>query len=463
MAIALVYHNDPTSSCYNDVRFAVFGMSHAGQESHWFGISDGRHIKTRDNSGIVRIMETPEEIPGTMGVGRNSSKSGTEPAVSYCNAFGNFAMAFDGYIINGEDLRAKHGGRNDGELATRFIADAGDFVKGIENLNEAVKGHFCVTVVTEKGEAYAARSRLGVRPLVYGEGERGQAIVSESRALKTIDMDIVRDIKAGEVVAVDGSGMHTLNPSDDLGSDMKVCSFLWPYYQMIDCVTEGIAVAVVKYRIGFHMGELAREVGIGIDVVTAVPDSGKGYQEGFARSYGCPHSEILVKDQYAGRSYDRPEQILRDLIAGVKQSAVPSRVMVKGDDDVWVPGRIGATEDSIRRGTQFIRPKGPVDLLKMAGAEEVHGIICSPRNTKYCRCSAPDGDRYKDEELAANRFPTDEAMAHYLDSSSEPRGRFKTVSFIEVDPFVDCITRDNELKWGNLCLGCYTGDFSFLE
>jgi glutamine phosphoribosylpyrophosphate amidotransferase len=79
----------------------------------------------------------------------------------------------------------------------------------------------------------------------------------------------------------------------------------------------------------------------------------------------------------------------------------------------------------------------------------------SPRNIKYCRFAQPDGDRYKDEELAANRFKTDEDMAKYLG--------IKSVRFIGIDDFVKCIIEGSKLRRENLCLGCYTGDFGFID
>ncbi len=464
MAIALVYHKDPESDCFNDLRRAVFGMTHAGQESHWFAVSDGKRLHTLHGSGTVDIMEPVEVYDGSVGVGRNSSRPGTMPAVSYSSGLGEFAVAFDGYLMNGDGLREKYGGESDAELSARFIADANDFRRGMENLRNAAKGHFCITASTEKGRAYVARHPLGVRPLIYGEGERGHAVVTESRALGNMNMEIVRDIMAGEIAEIDGSGIHTLNPEYEMGSEMRVCSFLWPYYQMIDCVTQGMPVTKVKMRIGAAMGKADKKDEVGIDFVAYVPDSGRVYEEGYALAYGCPHGELITKYQYAGRSYERPGQFLRDLIAGVKISSIPGKVaMIEEIVEELGTGlgqrdgirEVAFTEDSIRRGTQLIRDMGPIHRLRQSGAENLHGRICSPRNIAYCRCSPPDDGVYRDDELAANRFRTDEEMATFLG--------IKSVRFIGVGDFVDCITRGSKLAKERLCLGCYTNDFAFLD
>ncbi|MFH1364902.1 MAG: hypothetical protein ABIH52_04615, partial [Candidatus Aenigmatarchaeota archaeon] len=360
MAISLVYHNDPTSNCYIDLGVSVFDMTHAGQESHILSISDGKRIGSRYSPGIVDLVGLGDGPKGFAGVGRNSSKPGAEPVMSHCRKLRNFSTVFDGYILNGDVLRDRYGGDSDAELAARFIADADDFERGITNLAEASKGHFCVAAISEGGEAYGTRSPLGVRPLVYGRGERGHALVSESRALSHINMKLERDIKAGEIVGIDGSGLHTLK---QLESEIRLCSFLFPYYQMSDCVTEGIPVAVVKDRIGAWHARMDKEDGLLIDTACPIPDSGKGYEEGYGDEFGCQHAEILKKYQYAGRSYDRPDQFFRDLIAGVKLTVIPHKARGK---------KLIVLDDSIRRGTQAIRKGGPIDLLRSSGADEIH-------------------------------------------------------------------------------------------
>lgn len=443
MAIALVYHKNPKSNCFTDLKVATFDMTHAGQESYCFGVSNGRYLETRNGAGIIDLTSDYGGLSGFMGVGRNSSKPGAEPVFSYSPKLGNFALAFDGYIINGDKLREKWGGKTDAELAARFIADANNFVGGVENLSDEVKGHFCITVATEKGEGYATRCKFGVRPLVYGSGEKGHALVSESRALSHIDMEIVRDIIPGEIAAVDSSGLH---PIKQIASITHVCSFLFPYFQMADCITEGVPVALVKERIGAVLGRMDKDSGLEVDVAIPVPDSGKDYEASYASVLGCEHEEILKKYGPAGRSYERPGQGFRDLIAGVKMTVIDYKAKGK---------RIVVLDDSTRRGTQIVRPKGPIDLLKRAGARKIHLRFCSPRNIKYCRCSPPEGGHYRDDELAANRYPTDEVLAEHLGVNS--------VKFIMLDPFVDCIIQGSKLEREQLCLGCYTGGFGFLE
>lgn len=442
MAIGLIYHKGVDSNSLRDLHSQLFRMNYAGQECHWTALSDGRTLHLDHQEGLADL-ETSAETKGFCGICQNSSKPRAEPIVYYSPGIGNFAFGFDGYIKNGDELREKWGGETDEELAARFIADARDVVKGIKNLYDAMKGHGNIVISTEKGQTYASRHPLGIRPLSTSQGSRGYAVATSSRAFFDIDMELTGDIEAGKIVAVDSSGIHEL---DDLGNREMICSFLWGYHTWVDCIVRGIPVNVVREDSAAILARKDKDVGLKIDIAAPVPDSGKAYAEGYAKEYGCHHSEPLVKDPYAGRSYLRHTQDRRDKVARVKITYIPSRA---------AGYIIALLEDSFRRGTQAVRKRGPIKLLQDAGAKEIHVRVGTPRNTRFCRFAPPDGERYEDEKLVANRFPTDEGLAGHLEVES--------VKFAEVDDFVDCITKRGTLERNNLCLGCYGHGFGPLD
>jgi amidophosphoribosyltransferase len=441
MAISLFYNAD-RKNCFPELAISLFNMTHRGQESYSLSVADGHTMQHCYGDGTIDIMNLPRNHAGFMGVGANRSRSGAKPVLCYTPKYGNFSVAFHGYFLNGDKMSEELGGESDAVVAARFIARRNDFLEGIKELAEHAVGRYCIAVATEKGEAYVARCPLGTRSLVYGTCGRMHAVASESCGLGN-DMGIIRTIKPGEIAAVDGYGLHTL---EKLPAEPKICSFLWAYFDWIDAVTESIETAGVREKIGKMLAVKDEERGLEADISAPVPDSGKGYAQGYADAFHCGHSEPLVKYPYAGRSYGRPEQSLRDLIAGVKLRAVPARARGK---------KIVLCDDSIRRGTQLIKKEGPVALLRKAGAKEIHLRIGSPRNTHYCRLSRPDGRGYDDNLLAANMFKSDEALAGFL--------RVDSVMFPECGEFMRAITEDSGLKPENLCGGCYTGDFGFLK
>ena len=441
MAIAGVYNRDIKSNCFQYLSDAMLDLTHLGQESYSMLVSDGKRLTCTHGKGSVHFIPV-EDMAGYVGVGSNSSHPVSIASKSHSPKLKDFTVVFDGYFVNGKALREKHGGSSDADLTARFIADADDFTRGIENITGEARGSFCAIALTERGEMYVTRSPLGVQPLIYGKGESGQAVVTESRALSNIDMELVRDVKAGEMLAMDASGIH---PIGELPSKKHVCTFLWGYFAYPDSTIEGLKVELIRKESCAILARKDRELGLKADFVVPVPDSGKKYAEGYAIESGVPCMELLYKYPYKGRSYMRPGQQFRDIIAGKKITILPRQVK----DRVIV-----LTEDSIRRGTQIIRKRGPIDLLRTAGAKEIHLRVGTPRNKAFCRFLPPDGDMYDDSTLAANRYPTDEELRKYLGVDS--------VRIAELDDFVK-IFSSRGLPEKEQCLGCYTGDFGFLD
>ena len=67
-------------------------------------------------------------------------------------------------------------------------------------------------VITTTDQLIGVRDPFGVRPLCLGRlegGEGGWVLASESCALMTIGAALVREIKPGEIVVIDGSGVQS--------------------------------------------------------------------------------------------------------------------------------------------------------------------------------------------------------------------------------------------------------------
>src|SRR5690606_8376096 len=112
--------------------------------------------------------------------------------------------------------------------------------------------------------------------------------------------------------------------------------------------------------------QLALEAPIDADVVTGVPDSSISAAIGYAEESGIPYELGLIKNRYIGRTFIQPTQSLRE--QGVKMKLSPVRGVVEGK-------RVIMVDDSIVRGTTSRRI---VNMLKEAGAVEVHVVISSP-------------------------------------------------------------------------------------
>ena len=117
---------------------------------------------------------------------------------------------------------------------------------------------------------------------------------------------------------------------------------------------------------------LAKESPVEADVVIGVPDSGIGAAIGYAEASGIPYGVGLIKNKYIGRTFIQPNQKLRE--EGVRIKLNPLKETIKGK-------RVIIIDDSIVRGTTS---KRLVEILKQAGATEVHFRVTSPPVAHTC-------------------------------------------------------------------------------
>lgn len=444
MGIAGIRHKDPRSSCLEDLYWALAGINHTGQECCGFVLSDGSDIHRETYKGLVGSMEpTDLDLNGYCGVGNVSYIVDSQPRPYSTEDLGLYALTFDGFIVNETELRKEiretFSTPYQVELIGKLIGQGRDIPTGIENLAKHIVGPYCIGIVTKDGRVFAARGPLAIKPLIYGENERGYGVATESKGVKKMNMNIVRNLKPGEIIRVDESGVHSLGCVEGrFGRMRKHCSFLWGYFSAPDSVIDGIPVNVVRQRLAAILAE--RDKGLDFDVVSPVPRSADPYAEGYAMASRHPFSSVLIKDDYALRSYTRPTQEKRTMTASKKLSVVKNRAEGK---------RILLYDDSLRRGTQT--EGGPVIMLRNAGAKEVHMRFGTPRNDKMCRFAERDRP---DEMLPANIYPTDEEIAEYLGVDS--------VRFPELEDFVKVLTELSGFTSDDFCWGCYKGgDFSF--
>jgi len=107
-------------------------------------------------------------------------------------------------------------------------------------------------------------------------------------------------------------------------------------------------------------------------VVVGVPDSGLDAALGYARQSGIPFGFGFIKNRYIGRTFIAPEQKSREDMVRIKLN--PITEVVRGK-------RVVLIDDSIVRGTTSARI---VNLLREAGASEVHMRIASPPYLNPC-------------------------------------------------------------------------------
>jgi len=298
-----------------------------------------------------------------------------------------------------------------------------------ESLNQ-VKGGFAYILMTEDA-IYAALDPNGFRPLSIGQMKnKAYVVASETCALEAIGATFVRDVQPGEVVIINDKGL-TIDVFTTQ-TQPAICSMEYIYFARPDSNIAGVNVHTARKNMGRN---LAKEAPIEADMVIGVPNSSLSAASGYAEYSGIPYELGLVKNQYVGRTFIQPTQELREQGVRMKLSAV--RGVVEGK-------RVILVDDSIVRGTTSRRI---VQLLKEAGAKEVHLRIASPPLKFPCFYGIDIKTR---KELIAADLSIDEMNARFGSDS---------LAFLSEDGLIRAIGLTFDAPYTGLCMSYFNGDY----
>ena len=404
-ALHLPEEADIASLCH----LGLFALQHRGQESCGICVSNGEDVAVEKEMGLVSEVFTEARLlalrlPGARtGIGHtrysttgSSLRFNAQPLTVRSNK-GILALAHNGNFTNARRMRdqmlsegAVFQTTNDSEVMINLVARYSHL--SLEDATARVMGElyggFSV-VIMDKTRVLALRDGNGVRPLVIGKLDGGYVFASEPSALHVVGATFLRDVRPGELVVADDTGLHSRQV---LTPRPTPCAFEWIYFARGDGALDGADVHAARVRMGER---LAFEAPAEADVVVGVPESGLAAAIGYARASGIPYDLGLYKSPYAGRTFINPTQRLRDL--KVKLKLAPTGA-VRGK-------RVVLVDDSIVRGTTSGRI---VQLLREAGALEVHFRVSSPPIKYPCYYGIDTAAR---KELAAATMTTEEIRA----------------------------------------------------
>jgi len=288
-------------------------------------------------------------------------------------------------------------------------------------------------LVIQTNEALiGARDPHGVRPLILGELDGGHILCSESCALDIIGANFIRDVNPGEVVVIDDKGVRSLQPFPK-NIAQRFCVFEYIYFARPDSVVEGVNVYHARKRIG---AELAKEHGVNADVVVPVPDSGVPGAIGYAEQAGIPFELGIIRNHYVGRTFIEPTDSIRHLGVRLKHNA--NRAALSGR-------RVVLVDDSIVRGTTSIKI---VELVRAAGAKEVHMRVASPPTAHSCFYGVDTPTR---DQLLASQMDVS-AMAVHIGVDS--------LAFVSIDGMYRAMGHEHRTPdRPQFCDACFTGDY----
>ena len=290
--------------CITDLFYGTDYNSHLGPRRGGMATYDKeegftRSIHNLENSYFRTKFEPGlPKFKGNAGVGIISDTD-AQPIVINSH-LGKFAIVTVAKINNLDELEDEllkanmhfselsSGKTNQTELVALLITQGKDFVEGIENVYNKIKGSCSMLLLTEDG-IIAARDKWGRTPIVIGRKDGAYAATSESSSLPNLDYEIEKFIGPGEIVRLRADGMEQMRKPNE---GMQICSFLWVYYGFPVSCYEGKNVEDVRFMSGYKMGQKDDSE---VDCACGIPDSGVGMALGYAEGKGVPYHRAIAK------------------------------------------------------------------------------------------------------------------------------------------------------------------------
>ena len=438
-----IYCNGSGLDAAEAAYYGLFSLQHRGQESAGIAVSRKGKLDCHKAMGLVsgRFCDGLASLKGsTLGIGHvrysttgDSLLINAQPLVVEA-PFGQLALAHNGNIINAKELRSELEAEGvtfqttiDSEIIAALIAKNSEkgLVESISQAMERLKGSYALVMMT-KDSVIGVRDPKGMRPLALGSHNGAYVFASESCAFDTIGAEFIRDVRPGEIVVTGHAGLRSHQAVRS--TDTAMCIFEYVYFARPESDIDGISVHKARERAGEL---LAISSPADVDVVCAVPDSSVHAAMGYARQAGLPFTMALSKNRYMGRTFIEPSQDRREMDVSLKFSALKRNVRGK---------RVLLVDDSIVRGTtsKFI-----VDMLKTAGAKEVHLRISSPPVMHPC-CFGIDTSSY--EQLIGANHSVEE-IRKFIGADS--------LSYLSIEDLHKTV----ECGACNFCAACFNGEY----
>jgi amidophosphoribosyltransferase len=422
--------------------FGLFALQHRGQESSGIATANGKKISIYTGMGRVSSVfseDSLSRLTGHIAIGHNrystsgSSRAANAQPIIVGNGDTAIAIAHNGNIVNAGYLQKElldsgytfHSGTDTEVIANLILSSPEkDMVSKIQYAMRRLQGAYSLVLITS-GELYAVRDPFGVRPLCMGNLDGGRVIASETCALDHIGADSIEEIKPGEIIRIDESGVEKYSVKSERSA---LCIFEYIYFARPDSLINGRLLYPVRQAMG---AGLAREYSVAADLVMGVPDSATAAGMGYALESGIPMAEGLIKNRYVGRTFIEPDQRIRDL--GVKLKFNPLPQLLDGK-------RLVVVDDSIVRGTTT---PSVVKILKKAGAKEVHMRICAPPIKYPCFFGVDMATR---RELIASQKSVPE-ICSFIGADS--------LGYLSIEGLIKSVGAPRD----TFCLACFTGDY----
>ncbi|MDA1000867.1 MAG: amidophosphoribosyltransferase [bacterium] len=432
----------------NMAYLGLYALQHRGQESAGIVASDGERVHSEVGMGLVADVFDENRLSALQGhiaIGHNRYSTAGRSNIANAQPFmvdhsrGVIALGHNGNIVNAGAIRQElettgsiFQSSSDSEVILHLIArsEEDDIEGAFADALNRTQGAFSIVMMT-RDKLFGVRDARGFRPLILGRMKQPQdglswVLASETCALDLIEAEFEREILPGELVVIDENGVRSRFPFPEV--EKCQCIFEHIYFARPDSVIFGNNVYRVRRQLGV---ELARENPVDADIVIPVPDYGLAAALGYAEESGLPFEMGLIRNHYVGRTFIEPQSSIRHF--GVKVKLNPTKAYIEGK-------RVIVVDDSIVRGTTS---RKIVEMIRRAGATEVHMRITSPPITHPCFFGI---DMPTHEELIASSKTVEETR-EFITADS--------LAYLSLEGLLRCVAPRSE----DFCSSCFTGNY----
>jgi amidophosphoribosyltransferase len=429
--------------------FGLYALQHRGQETAGIAVGDGDDILVYSKLGLVTQVFDERVLGGLEGThaighvrysttGSSGNLANAQPAFMTRPDGGGIALGHNGNLVNALEISRELKGEGieldattDSHLVTALLAqhESSDLVEAFKAIAPRLRGAYTITAMDEK-RIIGIRDPHGVRPLAIGRlPAGGWVLASETCALDMVGADFIREAEPGELVVCDEDGMHSFQIAEP---DSRLCVFEFVYFARPDSNLLGRSVYEVRRAMGKQLADEAPPPAPdGADLVIPVPETATAAAQGYADRSGLPYADGFVKNRYVYRTFIQPTQSLRE--HGVRMKLNPLPEVIEGK-------RLVVVDDSIVRGTTT---RETVDMLRRAGAREVHLRVSSPPIKWPCFYGIDTANQ--DELIGAHR--NIEQIRDFVGADS--------LGYLSVDGMLTSTGVPTE----NFCHACFSGGY----
>lgn len=435
------------------IKKGLFYLQHRGQESA--GISSGEYgFNLYKASGLVEHALTSDKmmnLTGRFGIGhvRYSTQGFSDELhaqpflINYLNE--NVAVAHNGNVSCAIQMRQKFEKmgevfltNSDTETMLKRVVfgmkkspSAWTFDEVAQILKKNfIEGSWSI-LFQLPSRVLAYRDPFGYRPLMLCIADEGYFVASEDCAFSMLNVQKIIEIQPGYGVEITENN-YKIKQYSECEQEQK-CVFEHIYFAKPVSNIFGKNVYLSRIDMG---KKLAQESFVEADIVVPVMDSGLPAALGYAHESKIPLQMGLVRNHFVGRSFISPSQCSR--VHCIREKIAPNASVLKDK-------RVVIVDDSIVRGTTS---RELVQMVKNAGAKEVHFRVASPMVVNTCSWGV---DISSLEELISNFSSSEKDIAEFLGADS-----LKYLSFNGLQQIFDdstwCYKCFVKAKKGNECI-----------